>query len=279
MIFDAHNHLQDLRLDPWREDLLSQCFSSGQISGMVVNGTSPADWPQVAALARRFPSQILPSFGLHPWRVHQAPADWLETLRACLDEFPQAGLGEIGLDRWVHEPSIAIQRPAFELQWQEGCQRGRVITLHCLRAWEDLMPLLRAMPKAPRGFLLHSFGGPERLIEPLVELGAYFSISPYFAHPHKARNLQIFGQLPLQRLLIETDSPDMSPPAIEGAQLLPGDQAQLNHPANLGLSLQLLAGVCRMDSESLSRQLADNHRRLFGDCRSLNAAATTTGRH
>ena len=64
-LYDAHNHLQDERLKPHLDGIMA-ALQTGPIARMVVNGSSEADWPDVLALARRFP-QVLPSFGCHPW--------------------------------------------------------------------------------------------------------------------------------------------------------------------------------------------------------------------
>ena len=69
MLYDAHNHRQDERLDPWREQILPMLPQSG-LGEMIVNGSSEEDWPAVAELARR-PTWIRPAFGLHPWSVKE----------------------------------------------------------------------------------------------------------------------------------------------------------------------------------------------------------------
>ena len=95
--FDAHNHLQDDRFGGRQMELLAECERAG-IARMVVNGACEADWPQVLALARAHPL-VLPSFGYHPWRLHERTPDWQRHLENFLDEIHSA-VGEIGLDRW-----------------------------------------------------------------------------------------------------------------------------------------------------------------------------------
>lgn len=101
--YDAHNHLQDDRLAPHLDSILAGIQQAG-IVRMVVNGSCEQDWPQVIALARRQP-QVLPSFGYHPWYVHERTPDWQRELVRCLDAVPSA-IGEIGLDKWIldHQP-------------------------------------------------------------------------------------------------------------------------------------------------------------------------------
>src|SRR5437868_6304796 len=104
--YDAHNHLQADRLQPYLDLILPSLGPAGIVK-MVVNGTSEADWPQVLALARQVP-QVLSSFGYHPWHLHEHTPDWQKKLIHFLDEIPSA-VGEIGLDRWMKNPQVALQ--------------------------------------------------------------------------------------------------------------------------------------------------------------------------
>jgi TatD DNase family protein len=102
------------------------------------------------------------------------------------------------------------------------------------------------------------------MIPRFASLGAYFSLSPYFGHERKARQLAAFAAVPLDRLLAETDAPDMWPPDALNPHPLEQDGKPMNHPANLSVSYALLARVRGMDLQALEQVIADNHRRLFG---------------
>jgi TatD DNase family protein len=260
MLFDAHNHLQDARLDPWRAAILAGLASHG-IAGMVVHGTQAVDWPAVAELARTDP-RVQPAFGLHPWYLAGRGPDWLTELEAWLRQFPRAAVGEFGLDRWMRAPDLPAQREVFLAHLDLAVRLQRPAVIHCLRAWGLLVELLGMAPRPERGFLLHSYGGPVELVPVLARLGAYFSVSPWFGHPAKADRLAVFGLVPIDRLLIETDAPDMAPPAEWNREPLPGG---LNQPGNLRVSLELLVRVRPEPVAVLEEQLAANHRRLFGD--------------
>ena len=103
--YDAHNHLQDDRFAGRQNELLAACAKAG-VTRMVVNGACEGDWPQVLALARE-KKIVLPSFGYHPWYLHERTPDWLKKLEHFLDSVPGA-VGEIGLDRW--KPALQIGR-------------------------------------------------------------------------------------------------------------------------------------------------------------------------
>jgi TatD DNase family protein len=263
MLYDAHNHYQDPRLDRDRPKILAGLPGLG-VQEAVVNGSAEDDWEDVAKLAREHP-WLRPSFGLHPWYVKERTHAWQERLRSYLTAFPKAPVGEIGLDRWIEHPDIAAQISCFRWQLELATELHRPATLHCLRAWGLLDEQLRTLPLPERGFLLHSYGGPVEMIPSFVKMGAYFSLSPYFGHARKAQQLATFAAVPIDRLLAETDAPDMWPPAELNAHPLTHEGQPINHPANLQVSYGLLAKIRGVSVTELEEQIGENYRRLFGE--------------
>lgn len=261
---DAHNHLHDARLTALRPEFDS-IAASIPIRHSVVNGTSESDWTSVSELAARHP-WIIPSFGLHPWQVKDRSPRWLQSLETTLLAHPTAAVGEIGLDRWIQDPDLDAQKECFAAQLDLARRLDRPCTIHCLKAWGLLDDALHAVDPPPRGFLLHSYSGSREMIPMWIELGAYFSISPYFTHERKSAQRDTFRQIPLDRLLIETDAPDMRPPEESNphpATSPSGDP--INHPANLAVSLNLLTDLTSIPTEKLRTQLQQNFNRLFLD--------------
>ena len=139
-LFDAHNHLQDNRLPDDTASMMAECTEAGLVR-MVVNGTHEADWERVADLAKRHDC-VLPSFGLHPWFVHERSADWLARLVQHLDAWPSA-VGEIGLDRWKPGLPYDEQEEVFLAQLNLAAERNLAASIHCLKSWGRLLELLR----------------------------------------------------------------------------------------------------------------------------------------
>ena len=254
---DSHNHLQRFGA-PAR--IVGDMRDAGVV-GCVVNGTCEDDWEAVARLAEQFPDFVAPAFGLHPWQAHRRSDRWLATLEARLDRFPRASLGECGLDGSVAEPSLQIQREVFLPQLALARERRLPLTIHALKAWEPLFEAFASEPP-PEKFLLHSFGGSPELVKRLADLGAWFSFSGHFLHPRKAKVLAAFKQVPLDRLLIETDAPDMLPPDEWVTHPLPDGQ---NHPANLPRIAAGLATALGIDPARLASITAANHANFFRD--------------
>jgi TatD DNase family protein len=181
-----------------------------------------------------------------------------------LDEFPDAGVGEIGLDRWIQNPDMPAQEEVFRSQLDIAASQDRPASIHCLRAWGLLEQTLRSAALPRCGFLLHSYGGPAEMVPQFASLGAYFSLSPYFTHERKSRQAQTFAAVPLDRLLAESDAPDMWPPDELNAHLLRDSEGKpLNHPCNLQLSYRKLAEIRGMPIEELAQQIEQNFVRLF----------------
>ncbi|MDF1752181.1 MAG: TatD family hydrolase [Verrucomicrobiales bacterium] len=254
-MIDAHCHLQDESFGDDFEAIFSESLSRG-IQSFVVNGTSENDWEKVADLAREHP-EIKPSFGLHPWYVSERSPEWRAQLEELLIEFPKAGVGEIGLDRWIKNHDIEEQLPVFEAQWKLAHSLDRPLSVHCLKAWGHLVESLNHLPE--HRFLLHSYSGSEELVPVFSGKGAYFSISGYFLKAAKAEKLKVFSTVPTDRLLLETDSPSME---------LPGEldlhpDFEFNHPANLAVVYRQVAENEGIPLDALVERTRANFDRWF----------------
>ncbi len=277
---DAHNHLQDERLGPWRDAIVGECMAAG-VAGMVVNGACESDWDAVEELARAHPGWALPSLGWHPWWLHEQAEGWEERLALRVAAAAGAGVGECGLDRWILEPGAAARLRAMPGRATAGAcgmdqqvavlrvhlrlasELDRPLSLHCLKAWGTLLEELRRGPLPRRGFLLHSFGGPAELVPELARMGAYFGFPGYFLHERKRRQAEVFRVVPADRLLTETDAPDQGLPAALQTHRLPDGGAGLNHPANLAAVGAGLARVLGVAEGELPRRLEENFSRWW----------------
>ncbi len=263
--YDAHNHLQDDRFAGRQTGLLAACASAG-VARMVVNGACESDWPPVLALARENKT-VLPSFGYHPWYLHERTPDWLKNLEKFLDAVPGA-VGEVGLDRWKPGLSYAGQEEVFLAQLRLAARRNLPVSIHCLQAWGRLLELLQKNPRPARGVVLHSFSGPAEMIPALAGLGAYFSFPGYFLHERKWRQREAFKQVPPDRLLVETDAPDqLLPPEKILHSLSDAAGRPLNHPANLLAVYAGLAELLGERLESLAARVEENFLHVFGEVR------------
>lgn len=259
-IYDAHNHLQDGRLEGALPSVIGK-LQSLPLRGCVVNGTRPGDWAAVAELARQH-KWITPSFGLHPWYVNQVCESWRPELERFVRS-TRCAIGEVGLDRWIEGYDSEKQEAAFVYQLQLAKDLRRPVSIHCLKAWGRLLEILGEQ-KLANGFLLHSYGGPAEMVQSFVALGGYFSLSGYFAHERKQRQREVFRTVPIDRLLLETDAPDMSPPdGLKTEILRDGEVGELNHPANIRSVYTFASELYNFPVQELASKVEQNFLHLF----------------
>jgi TatD DNase family protein len=277
-LYDAHQHLHFDQLTPHRAVIDAAVRALG-LKRAVVNGTNEEEWPVVAALAQEFP-WVLPSFGVHPWDCGNRGPDWLPSLRAALLASPAAGVGEIGLDRWIidglkpGDPRLAglrvapleEQREVFAAQLALAAEFNRAASIHCVQAWGALMEVLKQGPRPARGFLLHGYAGPAEMIRNFTDLGAYYSFNIQLLEPRHAARLNNFRHIPAKRLLVETDAPTKPPAGALNRHPLPpaADGSAVNHPANIAVAYEQLAKLRGIGEETLAKQVEQNFVRLFG---------------
>jgi TatD DNase family protein len=216
-LFDAHCHLGDARVAHCAQALLAQARADAGVAHAVVNGTCEADWAAVADLAAAAPrGVVIPSFGLHPWRVADASPRWADALEAALAAHPRAALGEAGLHAGgACAASLAQQDVALRTQLALATRTRRPLSLHCVGAPAALYDALRACAPpdgyARTGLLLHGYSGSAEMIPRFAALGACFSFSATLASWSPARAAATLRAVPDDRLLLETDAPDGLP--------------------------------------------------------------------
>jgi len=270
-LIDCHVHLQEAVFAPDLGDVLGRAAEAG-VRRLVCNGTREDDWPSVLRIARASPG-VVPCFGLHPWYVAGRSPDWLPKLECLLQTVP-SGVGEVGLDRRADGRDEAAQEALFRAQLALGRRFHRPVMIHCVRAWGWFLDVLRDEAPLPAGMLLHAYSGSAELLGELLERGAYFSFAGSVLAAGRRRTQGALQQVPLDRLLIETDAPALPPPATGH----PGSAGSVggsdrDEPANLPALLRGIAELRGMTQARLSQSVWENACRFFGvadinpDCR------------
>ena len=262
-LIDCHLHWQDPVLLGTLDEVLARAAEAG-VARFVCNGSCESDWPEVASLARR-DARIIPCFGLHPWYAGERSGRWLDELERHLSLMP-SGLGEIGLDKWKEGLDEAAQEEVFRKQFDLASRLQRPVMVHCVRAWGWLMDVLGSSPPLPRGMLIHAFGGAAELIRPLADRGAYFSFAGDVLDEAKARKRASLQDVPLDRLLLETDAPDiLLPRAYRRSPIRDEKGKEKSEPSDLREVLRGVARLRREPEEKLAGAVRDNARRFLGD--------------
>ena len=211
-IFDSHAHYDDEAFDSDREELLNRLPSLG-VCGVVNCGASLAGSRASVDLARRWP-YVYAAVGLHPEHVKEAPAGWLAQVEALLASPRVVAVGEIGLDYyWKENASREEQKQAFAAQLALAAKYGLPVIIHDREAHGDTMELLEQY--RPKG-VLHCFSGSVEMMRQAVRLGLYIGLGGAVTFKNAKVPVEVARQVPLDRLLTETDCPYMAPVPFRG---------------------------------------------------------------
>jgi TatD DNase family protein len=251
-LFDSHCHLQDERIIAKAEAIIGRARSAG-VTRMLCCGTQEADWEAVRALAANYP-EIIPGFGLHPWFIGARSGDWLSKLETLLTSTPSAAVAEIGLDHALDEKNYEEQGSVFIAQVKLARKLKRPLSIHCRKAWGDLVRIVKQQCGLPDGGVIHSYSGPPDLIPELESLNASFSFSGSITYDRNLRGRASAAAVSEGRLLLETDSPDIPPLGVEQGA---------NEPAKLVAIARTLAGIRGKNVEEIGEIAYNNAARIF----------------
>jgi len=185
-------------------ELLRKASAAG-VKRILCNSAAPENRQALERITSE--KGVIPFFGLHPWYAAGAPVDWMRSLKELLIKFPACAIGEIGLDKGARGSDFALQEKVFSAQLDLAIETRKPITLHCVKAWEELLSILkRRGPKLP-ALLLHAFSGPPEALDELIRLGAFISFSPQTLSSGNPKVTKMLSLIPKEKLLLETDFP------------------------------------------------------------------------
>ena len=247
-LIDAHAHLADPLFDADRDAVLERAAQAG-VERIITVGETLADAQRILELARRHPL-LAPAVGLYPTHLDIDQARAIEELiREHRDEI--VAIGEIGLDRWMvrDDEQRRLQQEIFRRQVELAVEVDLPVNVHSRSAGRHVIAVLEEVG-APR-VLLHAFDGKASVAEAGARAGFFFSIPPSIVRSRQ--KVKLVERLPLERLLLETDSP------VLGAQ--PGER---NEPARITLALEAIATIKGVSPRTVAETTTANARQLFG---------------
>lgn len=250
-IFDSHAHYLDDRFHDDREELLASLLS-GEVCGIVENGTNAATSREAVALAHRH-ERLWAAVGIHPGDVSgAAPSDLSVIERLAADEKVVA-IGEIGLDYFYDDNAPrAVQQQWFRSQIELAQRLDLPVVVHDREAHEDTLRLLKEY--RPTG-VVHCFSGSAEMAREILSLGMYIGIGGVVTFKNARKTVEVASMLPLDRLLLETDAPYLSPVPYRGERC---DSSLIRYTADT------IAAIRGIPTEELLDITAVNARRLYG---------------
>ncbi len=250
-LIDSHSHIDTAEFDADRASVLARACERG-VTRQIVPAIALSGFDKLRDLCRD-EAGLFPAYGLHPmYLAEHAPAH-LDALRGWIERERPVAVGECGLDFYVEGLDRDAQKRYLDGQLELARDLGLPVILHARRAFDDVAAALRHVGDL-RG-VVHSFSGSAEQAEQFFRLGFHVGIGGPVTYERARRLRAIVATMPIEWLLLETDSPD---------QPLSGHRGQRNEPAHLAEVLDCVAALRGESRESVAAATTANAERLFG---------------
>lgn len=252
MIFDTHAHYDDEAFDADREALLASMPEHGV--GLILDpGCDLESSRRAVELARTYP-RVYAAVGWHPENCAPYTEDSLDALRAWAREPKVVAIGEIGLDYyWEQNPPRELQQRVLRDQLALAQELDLPVIVHDREAHADSLAIVQEFP-AVRG-VFHCFSGSVEMARELLKRGWYLGFDGPVTYKSNKKAAEVLAVTPLERILVETDSPYMAPEPCRGKR---------NDSSLLVYVLEKIAALKGVSAEEMTRITQENGCRLFG---------------
>ena len=253
MLIDTHTHLDDPRYDVDRDLVIERARQAG-VDRFVTIGCDLTTSRSAVALAERH-SNVFASIGVHPHEVKHVDEGWYGEFRRLAQYQKVVAYGEVGLDYHYNHSSPKTQRDRFREQIQLARELRLPLIIHTREAQEDTIAILKDEKASEVGGVFHCFSGDAWLAKSALDLGFYLSFSGILTFHNATMLRDIAKQAPLDRVLIETDCPYLTPIPHRGTR---------NEPAYVSLVAEQLASLrTDMSVQDIEHTTTENAKRLF----------------
>ena len=252
LIFDTHAHYDDAQFDADREALLSAMPENGV--GLILDPGCDLESSRAAiALAEQYP-HVYAAVGYHPENCAPYTDADLDILRRLAQHPKVVAIGEIGLDYyWEQNPPKEFQQAVFRAQLALARELDLPVIVHDREAHADCLAIVKEFPGV-RG-VFHCYSGSVEMARELWKLGWYLGLDGPVTYKNARKTVEVAAEVPLERLLLETDSPYMAPVPVRGTR---------NDSRNIRCIAEKIAEIRNMTADAIIRIAADNGKRLFG---------------
>lgn len=253
MFIDSHAHLDDRKFDGDRDEMLQRAREN-QISNIINVGYDLASSRRSLDLAANY-DFIYAAVGIHPHDAAEAGANYLDELRAMAALPKVVAIGEMGLDYYRNLSPKEIQQRVFREQIRLAAELEKPVIIHDREAHGDVMAILREEKVGPAKGVLHCFSGSLEMARECIKMGFYLSIAGPVTFSNAKKLREVAAGVPLDRLLIETDAPYLTPEPHRGKR---------NESAYVACVGRCVAEIRGIPVEELAAATTGNARRLFG---------------
>lgn len=239
-LFDSHCHLDDEKFDEDRAETIARLREGGVEKCVCVGSDLPSS-RRCVALAEQY-DFIYAAAGVHPHEAKDAPPDYIDQLKALLSHSRVMALGEIGLDYYYDLSPRDVQKRVLQEQLDLACDTDMPVIFHIRDAHGDMFDILRSRSRLPAG-VIHCCSASAEMVREYLRMGFYISFAGPITFKNAAGPVSASQAVPLDRLLIETDSPYLAPVPLRGRR---------NEPANVHYVLEKQAEIHGIPPEELA---------------------------
>jgi len=250
MFFDTHAHYDDKAFDEDRKALLTNLRASG--IGLILNpGCDVASSNAAAQIAVKNDFVYFAS-GLHPEEIEKADGDWLDEIGKLASAKKCRAIGEIGLDYYWDDTHKSEQQEIFVSQLRLASDIGKPVIIHDREAHKDSFDAVCNYPELKGVF--HCFSGSAEMAQELLKRGWYLGFDGPITYKNARKALEVLEICPLDRMLIETDSPYLSPVPMRGKR---------NDSSNLRFICEKISEIKKISAEEVEQITFENGKNLF----------------
>lgn len=252
---DSHAHLAAAEFDEDRAAVLARARAAGVARIMMIaNGTSLAEFTGALKLVEEA-DELRVALGVHPHEAHHSTPRLLAELKRLARHPRVLAWGEIGLDYHYDHSPRATQQENFREQLYLAGELELPVVIHCREAWEDCLEILeQGWAPTGRGGILHCFSGTLAWAQLAISWNFLISLAGNLTFPRSDELRAVAGSLPLERLLVETDSPYLAPQAHRGER---------NEPAYVRQVAAEVARLKGLTAEAVGQATSENFLRFF----------------
>ncbi len=253
MIVDSHCHLDFPELYDDLENVIKRAEVAG-VNNILTICTRLKNETKIRSIANNNRS-VYYAVGSHPMSVADEPMVTIGELLSIAKNPKMIGIGETGLDYYYTQDSKAEQIRSLEIHIEAARQTKLPLIIHSRSADEDMADILqKEFDNGPYSCVMHCFSSSQKLAHTALDLGFYLSMSGIAAFPKSEALRSIFKSVPIERILVETDSPYLAPPPHRGKR---------NEPAYVVHTANIAAKLFNMTYEEFALMSTDNFFRLF----------------
>jgi len=253
MLFDTHAHLDDSRFNEDRESVINKLREEG-VKYFVNPGADIPSSLRAIELSKKY-DFIYASVGVHPHDVKDMDEDTIDVLRSLSKNEKVVAIGEIGLDYYYDNSPRDLQRKWFEEQIKLANELKLPIIIHDRDAHQDTFNIIKNTKSNDIGCVLHCYSGNLELAKEYVKMGCFISIAGPVTFKNNKKTLEVIKEIPLEYLLIETDSPYLSPEPHRGKR---------NDPSYVRYVAEKIAIEKGISYEKVCEATMENGKKFFG---------------